>query len=143
MSFIFDPAAPKKKGFRSPKTLVSDLMFPELDRQLSDDPKLWPNLNGRNKIKPIITKLKQTSKQATGKKVPVVKLQVEDADVLNFVAGGLTGMKAYVARRIKVRGDLILAQKLEKLFEKAGGRERAMQFVQQNEQLSAQSASKL
>ena len=41
-----------------------------------------------NKIKPIITKLKQTSKQATGKKVPVVKLQVEDADVLNFVAGG-------------------------------------------------------
>ena len=46
MSFIFDPAAPKKKGFRPPKTLVSDLMFPELDRQLSDDPKLWPNLNG-------------------------------------------------------------------------------------------------
>ena len=46
MSFIFDPAAPKKKGPRPPKKLVSDLMFPELDRQLSDDPKLWPNLNG-------------------------------------------------------------------------------------------------
>lgn len=35
----------------------------------------------------------------------------------------MTGVKAYVAGRIKVRGDLVLAQKLEQFFEKAGGRE--------------------
>ena len=89
--------------------------------------------------------MKQTSRQ-TPEKVPVIKMQVEDTDVLSFVAGGyvfaampsawlsiqltrpslcysLTGVKAYVARRIKVRGDLVLAQRLEQLFEKAGGRE--------------------
>ncbi|KAI9491310.1 hypothetical protein BDB00DRAFT_767392 [Zychaea mexicana] len=142
MPSFFDPAAPKKAP-RPPRQLISDLMFPELERQLSDDPALWPNLNGL--IKPVITKLKQASRQASGEKVPVVKLQVEDGDVLNFVAGGLTGVKAYTARRIKVRGDLVLAQRLEKLFEKAGGRERAMQFVQRNEHLFGLSttASKL
>ena len=40
-----------------------------------------------------------------------------------YIFISLTGVKAYVARRIKVRGDLVLAQRLEKLFEKAGGRE--------------------
>lgn len=35
----------------------------------------------------------------------------------------MTGVKAYVAGRIKVRGDLVMAQKLEKFFEKSGGRE--------------------
>lgn len=35
----------------------------------------------------------------------------------------LTGIKAYMARRIKVHGDLVMAQRLEQFFEKAEGRE--------------------
>lgn len=35
----------------------------------------------------------------------------------------MTGVKAYMTGKIKVRGDLILAQRLEEVFEKAGGRE--------------------
>lgn len=35
----------------------------------------------------------------------------------------MTGVKAYMTGKIKVRGDLILAQKLEDIFEKAGGRD--------------------
>jgi succinate dehydrogenase/fumarate reductase cytochrome b subunit len=41
----------------------------------------------------------------------------------------MTGVKAYVAGRIKVRGDLVLAQRLEEVFEKAGGREVSILFV--------------
>ncbi|KAI8139930.1 hypothetical protein BJV82DRAFT_521218 [Fennellomyces sp. T-0311] len=132
MSFWYPASQPRK--VRPPKQLVADLMLPELDRQLTADPALWPNLKGLYVLNPVITKIKQTSRQPT-EKVPVVKLQLEDADVLSFVAGGLTGVKAYMARRIKVRGDLVLAQRLEQLFEKAGGRERAIEFVQQNEHL--------
>ncbi|KAG1290079.1 hypothetical protein G6F66_008953 [Rhizopus arrhizus] len=40
----------------------------------------------------------------------------------------MTGVKAYVAGRIKVRGDLVLAQRLEEVFEKAGGREKFSQY---------------
>lgn len=32
------------------------------------------------------------------------------------------GVKAYMTGRIKVRGDLLLAQQLEQVFEKANGR---------------------
>lgn len=35
----------------------------------------------------------------------------------------LTGVKAYMVGRIKVRGDLVLAQRLEEVFERAGGRD--------------------
>lgn len=35
----------------------------------------------------------------------------------------MTGVKAYMTGRIKVKGDLLLAQRLEEVFEKVGGRE--------------------
>lgn len=35
----------------------------------------------------------------------------------------MTGVKAYMTGKIKVKGDLLLAQRLEEIFEKLGGRE--------------------
>ena len=37
-------------------------------------------------------------------------------------ASRMTGLKAYMTGRIKIRGDLLLAQQLEQVFEKADGR---------------------
>ncbi|KAI8092957.1 uncharacterized protein BX664DRAFT_328588 [Halteromyces radiatus] len=138
-------------------TLVSDIILPEVDRQISQDQALWPPVKGffilsvtkkrkpsttwyilfqGNEIQPIITKNEAKVRDALNKKkVKVVKIRVEDHDVLNFITGGLTAIKAYVNRRIKVKGDLALAQRLVTLFEKAGGHERALDFIRQNEQL--------
>ncbi|KAG1474934.1 hypothetical protein G6F56_000046 [Rhizopus delemar] len=132
--------------------LIADLLLPEIERQLVKDTNLWPNIKGLymiqvtkkrkpvaiwyllfqgNTILPIITSHKDKIKSAP--KVKKVKIQVEDHDLLNFITGGMTGVKAYVAGRIKVRGDLVLAQKLEQFFEKAEGRERAIEFMKNNE----------
>jgi putative sterol carrier protein len=35
----------------------------------------------------------------------------------------MTGVKAYMTGKIKVKGDLLLAQRLEGVFEALGGRE--------------------
>ncbi|EIE88342.1 hypothetical protein RO3G_13053 [Rhizopus delemar RA 99-880] len=114
------------------KALIADLLLPEIERQLAKDDSIWPNIKG-NTIQPIITTEKEMIKRATKFKVKKVKIQVEDHDLLNFITGGMTGVKAYVAGRIKVRGDLVLAQRLEEVFEKAGGRERAIEFMKNNE----------
>ncbi|ORZ02872.1 hypothetical protein BCR43DRAFT_26603 [Syncephalastrum racemosum] len=116
------------------RPLVTDLLLPELDRQLGQDPSLWPNIKG-NGVAPVITTNEQTARKETRGKVQRVKIQVEDSDALNFITGGLTGIKAYTARRIRVRGNLELAQSLEQVFVKTGGRERAIDFIQRNEQL--------
>ncbi|CAO3597088.1 unnamed protein product [Absidia cylindrospora] len=67
------------------------------------------------------------------RKTETVKIRIEDSDLLNFITGGLTGIKGYVSRRIKIKGDLVLAQKLNILFDKAGGRERALDYIRKNE----------
>ncbi|KAL1934176.1 hypothetical protein VTP01DRAFT_6358 [Rhizomucor pusillus] len=136
--------------------LISDLMMLELDRQLAADRSLWPNIQGLyvlnitkrrkpktawyllfqgNDIKPLVTSNEQVARKAAKRKPRVVKIWIEDTDVLNFITGGLTGIKAYMARRIKVHGDLVMAQRLEQFFEKAEGRERAIAFVKEHEQL--------
>ncbi|KAI8642929.1 hypothetical protein BD408DRAFT_343455 [Parasitella parasitica] len=115
-------------------SLISDLVLPELDRQLALDDSLWPNVKG-NEIQPVITSDKDKARSSTQGKIKRVKIQVEDHDLLNFITGGLTGVKAYTAGRIKVRGDLVLAQKLEEVFERAGGKDRALEFIKNNEEL--------
>lgn len=72
------------------------------------------------------------------------------------------GLKAYMTGKIKIRGDLLLAQQLEQVFEKANGRKvrhclslkewhtlnlqslqkRAMTFIRENEQLRAALAAR-
>ncbi|ORZ19794.1 hypothetical protein BCR42DRAFT_323146 [Absidia repens] len=117
----------------SKSVLVSDIVLPEVERQLLQDPALWPNVNG-NEVQPIITSnVNKVRGLAKKKKIQTVKIRVEDSDLLNFITGGLTGIKAYVNRRIKIKGDLVLAQRLENLFEKAGGRERALEYIRNNE----------
>ncbi|KAG0171395.1 hypothetical protein DFQ28_001065 [Apophysomyces sp. BC1034] len=134
--------------------LISDLMLPELERQLLEDKSLWPNVKGLfivtvtkrrkpaatwylllqgNQVQPLITADEQKARGSAKGKIRTVKIQVEDGDLLNFITGGMTGVKAYMTGKIKVRGDLILAQRLEEVFEKAGGRDRAMEFIKKNE----------
>ncbi|KAL9552857.1 hypothetical protein MBANPS3_003582 [Mucor bainieri] len=144
-------------------TLISDLVLPELERQLAQDDSLWPNVKGLfiitvtkrrkpaatwylllqgNEIQPVITSDKAKAQASAKGKVKKVKIQVEDHDLLNFITGGLTGVKAYMVGRIKVRGDLVLAQRLEEVFERAGGRDRALEFIKNNEDLMALANSK-
>ncbi|KAG2233880.1 hypothetical protein INT48_005221 [Thamnidium elegans] len=139
--------------------LMADLMLPELERQLAEDDTLWPNVKGLyiitvtkkrkptatwylllqgNDVQPVITADQAKARAATRGKVRTVKIQIEDSDLL-------TGVKAYMVGRIKVRGDLVLAQRLEEVFEKAGGKERALEFIKKNETLlsAAKSRNKL
>ncbi|KAI9489311.1 hypothetical protein BDB00DRAFT_770870 [Zychaea mexicana] len=125
------------------KQLASDLLLPELERQLAAEPELWPNVKGLFiNVKPLITDNEELAKSSAKTKVRVVKIQVEDGDLVNFITGGMTGVKAYMTGKIKVRGDLMLAQRLEEVFEKAGGRQRAMDFIKENEQLRALTSGK-
>ncbi|KAI7857569.1 hypothetical protein BDC45DRAFT_435334 [Circinella umbellata] len=123
------------------KKLASELLLPELERQLKEEPELWPNLKGKE-VMPLITDDEEKARSSAKTKVRVVKIQVEDSDLVNFITGGMTGVKAYMTGKIKVRGDLMLAQRLEEVFEKAGGRKRALDFIKENDQLRALAGGK-
>ncbi|KAI7865502.1 hypothetical protein BDF14DRAFT_1730213 [Spinellus fusiger] len=117
--------------------LIASLILPELSRQLSKDTSLWPNVKGLfTNLKPVLTPEESDAREAILEKVHTVKIQIEDHHLLNFITGGMSGVKAYMSGRIKVKGDLILAQRLEDLFEKANGKERVLEFLKQNEELT-------
>ncbi len=61
--------------------------------------------------------------------LPTVELELDDRDLLNLISGGLTGIHAYTSGKLKVKGDLSLAQQLEQVFQKAGGVEKVMFFL--------------
>ncbi|SAL96904.1 hypothetical protein [Absidia glauca] len=65
----------------------------------------------------------QVAKDAIKGKVRTVRIQVEDSDALNLVTGGVTGIKTFMTGRVKVKGDLLLAQRLEEAVEKMRARE--------------------
>ncbi|KAI8580906.1 hypothetical protein K450DRAFT_299148 [Umbelopsis ramanniana AG] len=135
--------------------LLSSMFMPELQRQLADDQSLWPNIKGLfvitvnkrkkpqakwcllfqgNQVEPIITMDAEMAKEkAKAARARTVRITIDDSDLVNFVTGGLTGVRAYMSGKIKVRGDLMLAQKLEEVFNKTGGQERALEFLKQNE----------
>ncbi|CAO3611293.1 hypothetical protein MBANPS3_000017 [Mucor bainieri] len=143
---------------QQPPQLVSNLLLPELERQLKEDQNLWPNVKGLfivtvtkkkkaaatwylllqgKDVMPLITASEEDARAGVKGKIRTVKVQVDDADLLNFITGGMTGVKAYMTGKIKVKGDLLLAQRLEEVFEKLGGRERAIDFIKNNEQALA------
>ncbi len=66
------------------------------------------------------------------KGIPIVLLEIEDADILKFVTGGLTGTQALSQKKIKILGDLELAMELQTVFAKAGGVEKAMAFLKKS-----------
>ncbi|CDS11298.1 hypothetical protein LRAMOSA03561 [Lichtheimia ramosa] len=146
----------KDDDIKQLKQLASDLLMPELERQLQEDPSLIPNmkalfiltivqkrkpmatwyclLQGKG-VMPVITDNEDVIKNTMKRKVKVVKVEVEDKNMVNLLTGGMTGIKAYMTGKIKIKGDLLLAQQLEQVFEKANGRKRAMTFIMENEQL--------
>ncbi|OZJ02512.1 hypothetical protein BZG36_04254 [Bifiguratus adelaidae] len=140
------------------KPLLADSLFPELKRQLTEDPSLRPNVKAlfivnvlRKKQKaatwylaingkanePHITK-HESELTDTERHLKKIRIEVEDADFFNFITGGLTGFRAYMTGKLKVKGDLMLAQKLEEFFRKMGGVERAMEFINKDPALQAQ-----
>jgi hypothetical protein len=51
----------------------------------------------------------------SGENVPIVVIEIEDSDILNFITGGLNGVKAYVSGKIKILGDMQVALQLEEV----------------------------
>jgi hypothetical protein len=73
--------------------------------------------------------LSQNKPSSLKKGMPIVLIEIEDSDILHFITGGLTGLQALGKKKIKILGDLELAQELESIFAKAGGVEKAMRFL--------------
>ncbi|KAJ3094846.1 hypothetical protein HDU96_001452 [Phlyctochytrium bullatum] len=87
---------------------------------------------------------KSNTPAAEKTQMPVVVVEMEDADLLNFATGGLSAVKAFVSGRIKVVGDMQTAFLLEEVFLRAGGVERTLNYIrEQGLQAAAASASKL
>ncbi|KAF9991948.1 hypothetical protein BGZ80_007672 [Entomortierella chlamydospora] len=61
--------------------------------------------------------------------IPVAILQIEDADLLNFMSGGLTGPRGIVSGKIKIAGAVELAEQLEQIFKKAKGPEKTLAYL--------------
>ncbi|KAJ3089402.1 hypothetical protein HK102_006477 [Quaeritorhiza haematococci] len=146
----FAPSKPERP-------LNSSILFPEIRRELQENPQAIGNLRGffvvtvfrkgerkdewyllfqGREAPPVISQTRPTLPTpptnvvpASAATLPVVLVELEDADLLNFVTGGLTGLKAYSSNRLKILGDLIVAQQLEEVFVKAGGVEKVMMFL--------------
>ena len=73
-----------------------------------------------------------TDNNAGEKFFKVVKVEIEDRDMLKLITGGMNGIKAYTQKKLKISGDLELARKLEQVFVKAGGVKRVMAFIRKN-----------
>ncbi|KAI8906181.1 hypothetical protein DFJ77DRAFT_477739 [Powellomyces hirtus] len=135
---------------RPTKPTNAQTLFPELARELHSDPSLSKNLQGlfivtvlQKGVKrdewyllfkghnqtPVISQTRPTLPSPSKSSMPVILIEVEDADILNFITGGLPPLKAYASQRVRVVGDLLLAQQLEDVFAKAGGPEKAAAFL--------------
>ncbi|KAI9307088.1 hypothetical protein BJ944DRAFT_151114, partial [Cunninghamella echinulata] len=79
-------------------------------------------LQGKD-VQPVITNVEQVARDATKSKVKVVRIEIEDSNVVSLITGGVTGVKAFMSGKIKVKGDLLLAQRLEAIIEQLGARE--------------------
>lgn len=45
----------------------------------------------------------------------------------------LTGVKGYISGKLKIKGNLLIAQQLEGVFNRAGGQEKAVKFIEANQ----------
>ncbi|KAJ3294210.1 hypothetical protein HK104_003848 [Borealophlyctis nickersoniae] len=138
---------------RTEKPLNASILFPELAKELRNNPSLAGNVKGlvvvtvlKNRVKkdewygvfqgrdakPIISQTRPsfppTNSAVAG--LPVVVVELEDADILNMITGGLTGLKAFTTNRIKIVGDLDVARQIEEVFVKTGGVEKAMEYLE-------------
>ncbi|KAK3825753.1 MAG: hypothetical protein J3Q66DRAFT_328508 [Benniella sp.] len=75
--------------------------------------------------------------------IPVAILQVEDADLLNFMSGGLTGPRGIVSGKIKIAGAIELAEQLEQMFKKAKGPEKTLAYLEEKRGRSERARARL
>ncbi|KAI8088711.1 uncharacterized protein BX664DRAFT_296019 [Halteromyces radiatus] len=135
---------------------LAQYILPVIEAQMDDSKEMWPDVKGLfiftvtkqkkpatvwycllqgKDIKPVITNQEEVAKAAVKGKVKTVRIQVEDSDALNLVTGGVTGIKAFMTGKVKVKGDLLLAQRLEEAVEKMGARELAIAFIKENKDM--------
>ncbi|SAM08605.1 hypothetical protein [Absidia glauca] len=133
---------------------LANYILPVIDAQMNDSQEMWPDVKGLfiftvtkqkkpatvwycvlqgKDVRPVITNKEDVAKAAVKSKIRTVRIQVEDADALNLVTGGVTGIKAFMTGKVKVKGDLLLAQRLEEAVEKMGARELAIAFIKENQ----------
>ena len=136
----------------------AEILFPELERELNANTHLMRNLRGYFVIhvlkqgKPFSTwylvvngpntpVVCSRTKPKPATDMPTVSFTLEDKDLVNMASGGLNGIKAITEKKLQVQGDLQLAQQVETLFVKAGGKKRVMQYIRQH--YGAQSAQRV
>lgn len=121
--------------------MYADTIFPELEKELKRNPSIIGNTKGYFEI--LITNKKATKKWyilLKGKQssvsttplgfTPNVKMEISDNDLLKIITGGLSGFAAFEGKKLKIEGDLILAQEVEDIFtKKAGGIKRVNEFI--------------
>ncbi|KAF9539474.1 hypothetical protein BGW38_009935, partial [Lunasporangiospora selenospora] len=88
--------------------------------------------------RPEIPKAKQDEQP-----IPVAIFQLEDADLLNFMSGGLTGSRGIVSGKIKIAGAMELAEQLEQIFSKAKGAEKTLAYLEQKRGRSERAKARL
>ncbi|KAJ3057545.1 hypothetical protein HK097_000011 [Rhizophlyctis rosea] len=132
---------------RPTKPSNAEILFPEIAKELTSNPSLTRNLNGlfivgvkkggrkdewyllfKPNQPPTISRTRPdlSSSNAT---FPIVILETTDADLLNIITGGLSGIEAFTRNRVKIVGDMMLATQLEEVFNKAGGVTKVMEYL--------------
>lgn len=69
---------------------------------------------------------------ATVPSLPTVHFTLDDRDLLKLATGGMSGVQAITERRVKVKGDLMLAKSMQRVFREAGGVERVLKYMREN-----------
>jgi putative sterol carrier protein len=58
-------------------------------------------------------------------------IEAEDKDMLKLITGGMSGIKAFTSKKIKIKGDLLLTQQAQELFVEAGGVKKVLGFIRE------------
>ncbi|KAH6564151.1 hypothetical protein BASA50_006842 [Batrachochytrium salamandrivorans] len=150
---------------RTEKVLHASLLFPEIAREFAENPALQGSLVGLFIItvlrrgekreewyllfqgqdtKPTISQVRPSlpSLKKNEKAIPMVAVEIEDRDIYKFITGGMHGLKALIENKIKIAGDLILAQQLEEVFVRTGGLKKVRVFMEKAAKKQKASASK-
>ncbi|KAG0246880.1 hypothetical protein BGX31_006945 [Mortierella sp. GBA43] len=75
--------------------------------------------------------------------LPVAILQIDDADLLNLMSGGLREPRGIVGGKIKIAGAIELAEQLEAVFKKAKGPEKTLAFLEEKRVSSERAKARL
>jgi len=118
------PAAPASSG----PAFKSDVVFPEIQKNLDSDPAIAGRVNGiyvfeilsGGGSKQWTVDLKTApGKVSQGKHPkPDVTIAIADADLMGLVSGSLNGQQLFMQGKLKITGNMAFAMKLDQLFKK-------------------------